>query len=255
MKRILILSAICLLPVLSIGQVYISQVLEGFTFVGPANIEESVAVSQSYSAHLLITEKLLKEMQIQNEVLIDELKNKKTLRRRDKQQIKDAQIKKELTENELLIIRVFQHKWAIRSHSNYQLSKLFDHLQNGQCATIFTSTDTLFVEDYEIRTDEIDTVTELIPVEKRKEQVWKKIEQDGKRIWCLMEKKAYYLNNYGAEMEINKCPTDFAFSNNKQYCQRKSPLNFYEKPLVIRIFNKKTEKEVVMESWQVSDCQ
>jgi len=253
MKKTVILLIIAALPMLSFGQIYISEVLDGFVFVGPTNLSNtSGTVSGEYNMAYVIMKKHLVSLQGEQEDIIRDLENKIPAKRR---KIKAAEAKIELIEKEIHLVNEFQLLWQAYKQYNHLVEKLFDHLQDGKCATIITDSETLAANDYEIRVDTIEAVNALIPVKEGKKQVWKKIEQDGKKIWCLIHENSYSINNHGMMIEIEKCPLNFEFSDHRKYCQQESQLDFGENILDIHIFNTKTKEEVFPKSWQASDCQ
>jgi len=255
MKKTFILTAVCLLPMLLTGQVYISEVLEKTTVVGPTNISDNVmAVSKNCSDKLLTIRQKLEKLKTENKVLIDELTNKNKLKRKEKQQLNSIQNKVELINNELLIINDFGQIWGMYNKYNRQVTDLFEHLQNGQCATIITASGTLPFGDYEIQTEPVGQITELIPLEESREQIWEKRTHNGKEIQCLVEKTYYSMDNFGEKINIETCPPSFEFSKNKEHCQREISLDDEEK-LSIYILDKNTQEYVILKDWQKTDCQ
>ncbi len=253
MKKTVILLVIAVLPILSFGQIYISEVLDGLVFVGPTNVSNtSGTISKEYRMTYILMQKHLGSLRVEQEDIIRNLENKISPKRR---KIKAAEAQIELIEKEMRLLDELQLLWQAYNQYNHLTQKLFEHLQNKKCATIVMDSDTLSVGDYEIRVDTVEVISELIPIKEGKKQAWKKIEQDGKEIWCLTHEDSYSINNHGMMIEIEQCPLNFEFSEHKKYCQQKSQLDFGETILDIRIFNTETKEEVFPESWQASDCQ
>jgi len=253
------------------SQIYISELVNNEVIFCPNNMTENEIIVASFYIELMNDIKFeLEDMVYSEENVIQELKGKERLKRREKTELKNAIAAKQLAGFEISRIDSIKNLWNDLLIFEKSLVEASDLIKSGKCIEFTTETGTFHSDELKIEIKKYEEGVERkesFPVEfevastqwvkKKTDKTCLSANPDDCLVWCLTEvSKGYKFKDItGKEYKYEDCPDGLEYDDDNSECYR--DIIFDEEYAALEfaplIDNKSQEKLKVID-WKIVEC-